>query len=151
MKATCDQPELAELRDKEKQAFRLVNQLRRFANLTYTSRFLLDTAATGAVTPAWTSDTVPEGVTWAVTADVIGIATAGGAGRAWYELRGLFYRNVGGALTQESVTAVSLSIETPAGFDASLSVSGNTVLANVRDDGVRTVSWSVLIQAREVS
>lgn len=151
MKLTCEQAELSEDRDGDKQTFRLVNQLRRFGNLTYTSRFNVVTLGTGALTPAWTSDTVPEGVTWAVTADVVGISRVGGSGRAWYELRGLFYRDVGGALTQESVTAVSLSIETPAGFDASLSISGNTVLANVQDDGVRTVSWSVLIRAREVS
>lgn len=151
MKKTAEQAELAEGRDQEKQNYGLVNQLRRFANLTYTARFAATTAATGVLTAAWTSDTVPEGVTWAVFADVIGIARAGGTGRAWYELKGLFYRTVGGVLTQEGATSVPLLDENPIGLNATLAISGNTVVVQVQDDGVLTMSWSVLIRAREAS
>lgn len=122
--------------------------LYQFANQRYSALKLLTTAGTGVYTTAW-SDDMPDNSSWIVELHVVGRATAGGAARAGYKLSGLFYREAGGVATQQGATTSLMAIESVAAFDARFAVSANGVLAQVLDDGARTMAWSVVVNVQE--
>lgn len=150
MPKTIETGALQEGKSKERQLFDVVNKVRASLNETYRTKVPVVTAATNVLTPLWTSPTIPEGALWKVHAEMEGRAIAGGAAVASYDLIGIFYREVGGSITQEGAT-VSLytAIETVAAMASDLAISGETVLARVRDDGVRTMSWTARVQVLE--
>ncbi len=127
----------------------LLHELRAFSNQRYQGHFSLETAATGVFATIWDSGAMPDNSAWEVDAYIVGRASAGGAARARYKLVGLFYREAAGAATQEGATLALVSMESVAGFNAQFAVSGNTVLLQVTDDGVRTMDWVALIHLRE--
>lgn len=127
----------------------LAKELRAFANQRYQAQFALTTAATGTFATIWASDAMPDNSVWEVDVYVVGRASSGGAARARYKLAGLFFREVASVATQEGATLALVTLESVAGFDAQLTVSANTVLCQVRDDGVRTMDWMALVHVRE--
>lgn len=121
-----------------------------FGNLRYTTVKNLSTAATGAYTTIWT-DEIPDNSSWEVEVRVLARATAGGAARASYNFRGLFYREGAGAAQEGALAFDVPPIESIAAFDATFLVSGNSIAVQVLDDGARTVRWQAIVSVQEVS
>lgn len=145
----------AELRDgvsTDREKIKLANALRRAENTVSVIRQTVTTAATATYTAIWTSDEMPEGVTWAIEAYVVYRAAAGTPSRARYWRTGLFYREAGGSVTQEGATGnVANPIFSIVTFDARFLIVGNTITVQVLDDGLATASWDATITAREVA
>ncbi len=151
MKNTIIEPPLVENRSDQRAAVAFAVQARKVLCQRYQDEFTLTTTASGAYEAIYTSETIPDDSAWEFDALILGRATAGGAARARYEFAGLVYRESGGAATLEGgAFTVLVAIESVAGFNAQLSVTGNTVSVDVRDDGVRTMDWRALVMVREV-
>jgi hypothetical protein len=142
---TLNLGQLSEGKSKEKETYRLVNALREHAESFFSSkRFTLNTTDAVATT-FWTSQEMSEGALWSVTARVQCQTTSN---EGWFEARALFRRPVGGSATQTLVTAIT-SIVSDANLTAVLSVSGQTVIAQVQDLSGRAVSWAIWVEVRE--
>lgn len=138
-----------------KEASPLMDQARTALNSRELTKKTLTTAATGVLTTIFSEELPFTGAlavsgAWAVDAHILGRATAGGAAHARYELSGLFWREAGGAMAQEGATVVLVAIESIGALDATLSASANSVIVQVKDDGVRTVAWSCVVEIAEV-
>lgn len=120
-----------------------------FANFRYTALTTTITAATGAMTTVW-SDDIPDNSSWTLEVSVVARSKAGGAARGTWRLLGLFYREGGGAV-QQGATSVLVANSSIGGFNTTLGVSGNKVLAQVVDDAVRTVVWQAIVWVQEVT
>lgn len=133
----------------DEEAIPLLLDLRGAHNAVYRTRFEATTAATGLLTPAWTSEAMRTNTAWSITAQVVGRASAGGNGRAMFSRAALFYRDSGNAI-QEGATTSLVTIRNPVGLDVNLGASGTSVVLEVQDDGILTVDWSVFITLDEV-
>ncbi len=149
MRASVQQGDYRAGRDGERELERIINQQRRLWNAKLSDGpHLLTTYASGVLETVWTSDEMPGGVAWEVDAYVLGVS-ADHTKAARYVLSGLF-RRAGGDAIQVGATTVQVSVESVAGFDAALDVSGGSVITQVQDDGAETMSWSALMYVREV-
>jgi len=75
----------------------------------------------------------------------IAAVQAGGAERASYYLRGVFYRTGGGNTTQQGATeAVATSIESDGAWDANIDASGTNVRIRVTGDAANSVYWKAI-------
>jgi len=128
----------------QREAVRFMQEQRAKSNQRYHDTFEYAGAGTGAFETAWTSSAMPSNSAWEVDVLVIGISADGNAAR--YKFSGLFKRTTGDA-SQSGATHVITPIEDVAAWDADFSVSGQTVLVQVKSD--RAVSWSVMPQVRE--
>lgn len=150
MRNTVSAPIVKEERSNELEWTSLVNATKRALDQRYEATFTLATAATGVMTTVWTSDALPLSSAWEVHAVVLGRATAGGSGRARLVLEALFYRDAAGAV-QEGATLAAVTIRSVAALSAQFAVSGNSILLQVQDDAVLTMSWSAMVTNREVT
>jgi hypothetical protein len=78
-------------------------------------------------------------------------ATSGGAGRATIQRVATFYREGGASPVQEGATTDVVVQRNPVALDLRFAISGNSILVQVQDDGVRTVSWVVEVWQQEAA
>lgn len=127
-----------------------IKELQTQRNQQYEADFTHTTEGTAAFETAWTSDALPGDGTWRVKAEVQAFASADGSA-AYYEIIGVFKRTASGSASQVGATAAVVSaIEDVAGWDVQFTVSGNTVLAQVKGDATRDVDWQVTVFAKEL-
>lgn len=104
--------------------------------------FKTTTVNTTTATPATSGLTLPTNVVWGVTVTVVARDQAS-ADRAVYQRFALVYR-VAGSAVQEGVTqTIGTDIETNAGLDATLSVTGNDVIVTVTGLTSVTFDWTI--------
>ena len=123
--------------------------LYQYANKRYSAPFYKTTAATGIYTNIWL-DEIPDNSSWLVEVDVVARATTGGAARGGWALRGLFYREGGGA-GQQGATASAFTVSSVGAFNVQFAVAGNNVELQVLDDAVRTVAWQAIVWVHEAT
>lgn len=117
-----------------------VKEMQAVSNREYSAEFTHTSTLTAAFETAWTSDTVPGDASWRIYCEIQARATDGSS--AWYWIYGGFARVSSGALAQVAATVALITpIEDVAGWDVQFALSGNTVLAQVKGDATRTVSW----------
>lgn len=86
---------------------------------------------------------VAEGEAWFVEARIVG-RESDGSNRAIYTLRGLFYRNTSGNVTQQGSTdKTPVPIESNAAWDADLVANTGTQAIDIKVTGANTVDWKV--------
>lgn len=111
---------------------------------------------TGAVQTTDATQTVLYSVALPDTSDtmfevrVVGRDTAG-TERAVYGKVALVYREGGGATIQGSIQDIFPDIETSAGLDATITVSGNNVRVSVTGLAATTINWAATIRYQSVS
>lgn len=115
-----------------------------------------DVRVTGAVhttnttqTAAYTY-TLSDNFVCGIEAMVVGRRTDATTDRALYKIAGLVYRQGGGATLQGTVANVITPIETDAAWDATLTVTGNTVSVSVTG-GSQTIDWVTSVNLQCVS
>lgn len=118
----------------------LVKDIREFANQDGSQVFTLSTAGTGAFATIWTSDAMPTNSTWHVYVKVQARTTAGAAQACSYT-REAYFTSVAGVASQVGATASIATFESAAAADVQFALSGQTVLFQVKDDGVSTFAW----------
>lgn len=149
---TVSYADLKENRSEDKEKTQFANAVKRAVNMVSRVRVTLATAATGTYTAAWTSEDMPEGSAWAIDAHVVARATSGPAGRNRYDQGALFYRQSGGAATQQGATvALSPTIASIAGANVQFAIVGNAIAFRVADDGASHMDWDAFIEGREVT
>lgn len=144
---TVQPPKIAENRSDERERVALANALRDAANLRYQATFATATTLSAAPTAIWTSDDMPRNALWDVEVQVGGIATDGSA--AGYRRTGRFKRGTGASSLIGVVATPFADSEDVAGWDVTLSASGNGVLLTVTGDVARTVSWEAFVTVKE--
>ena len=100
------------------------------------------TTSTTVTTPTWTHE-IKDGTAVAVTAKVA-CSQNNANNRAYYELRGLAYRSGGNAVLEGTQTVVE--IESVAGLNASIIVTGNQVRVNVVGLAGTNITWYVEVE-----
>lgn len=91
-----------------------------------------------------------EDSTYLVRAEVLA-HQAGSADHAKYYKEGLFYRAGSGSAAQEGSTADIVSeIESDAGWDCTLTASGNNAVVTCTGDLSETTYWNLLVTARKI-
>lgn len=150
MKNTVQAAAVKEGRSDDREWADLINGAKKALDQRYEATFTKRTTASGVMETIWASDDMPLNSAWEIQATILGRASAGGTARARYVLEGLFYRDAAGS-AQEGATLASVTIESVAAFGVQFATSGNGVILQVQDDGVRTVSWSAMIKIREVA
>jgi hypothetical protein len=121
----------------------LLIQVRDGLNIRYLAPFEITTPGDGQWTTIYTSDDIPVGQDWLISAEIR--ATASTARSAWF-IRGMFYND--GTVAQEGTTAVEYS-QTSASFDVRFAVTDNHLTVDVQDDGALDVSWLCIVSLRE--
>jgi hypothetical protein len=114
------------------------------------SELVLDTAATQTTTATTTSLytlAIPDNSMAAIDVVVIARATAS-ADRAYYTIRAGVYRNAAGAATILG-SVVQTSTESVAGWDATITVSGNNAIVSVTSTAV-TINWACNVRYQAV-
>jgi hypothetical protein len=108
-------------------------------------RAQITTKGTGVFTTAFASDNMPEGVAWTVAGSIMGRGTGV---RCLISATTLYYRDPGGVATFQGIWGNPNIIV--GALSAQFALNGNSVLLQVIDDAVHTVSWDVFVEMREV-
>lgn len=103
---------------------------------------------TDATSTALATRTLTEGKTYLVVANVV--AKQGDTNRATYVRRACVYRPAAGAATLQGTVQDGLTVESAAGWDCAIDVSGNNVRVTVTGAAASTVNWKGHIELIEV-
>lgn len=148
MKATIERPLNPGKTGLEKVTEEAVIQMRNALNMVGSFRADVTTAATGALTPVWTSEDLGLNTDYEVTAKVVG-SSADLTVYASYVRVARFARATGAA-AQLGATQAPVTIESAAGLDATISLSGNAVVVSVDDDALGAVRWRAYVEVRSL-
>jgi hypothetical protein len=151
MFATVSDQDIHPVRSSDIEKADLANATKAAVNMVSQVRVTVTTAATGAFAVIWTSEDMAPGSVWSMDYHIVARATAGLAARARYDQAALFYREIGGATSQQGASGViTSSIESIIAWTNRFRVVGNAIVIEVLDDGVCTVNWDAFIEVREV-
>lgn len=106
------------------------------------------TVVTTNATPGTSNLTVPTNVVWDLRVTVVARDRAG-VERATYWRRACVYRAGGSAVQQGTTQGLGTDIETTAGLDATIGVTGNDVQVTVTGLAATTIDWTIAWEITE--
>lgn len=127
-----------------KEGIPLLREFRAAHNQIVAQVITVSTAATAAFTTIWTSDAMPTNSAWHVLVTCSALTTAGAAQHCAY-VREAYFANTAGTVAQVGGTTSISTYESAAAADVQFTVSGQTVLFQVKDDGASTFAWKARV------
>jgi hypothetical protein len=117
------------------------------------SQLVIYTAATSTTdaTPATISTiTMSDDTAMWIEVHIVARRTSGGNDRAYYQRTALIYRAGGGSATIQMGVLGTVTVESNASYDSTITTSGNDVLVRVTGVGSTNISWVATIKYQVV-